>query len=48
MKSNYFENIIMQLKNICGGENIEEISSSWLKVDEQINEEYQRYTVAEE
>ena len=48
MKSNYYDNIISQLKNICGGEAVEDISATWLKVDEQVEEEYRKYMAAEE
>ena len=32
MKSNYYDNVILQLRNICGGETIDEVSQLWKDV----------------
>jgi hypothetical protein len=48
MKSNYYDNVLLQLTNICGEDTLENISNYWNNIDQAIEEEYQRYVKQEE
>ena len=48
MKSNYYDNILLQLRGICGGETMGEMSDCWNTVDGDIDREYESYMAAEE
>ena len=38
MKSNYYDNVVMRLKGICGQEHLEDIAAYWEKVDKEIED----------
>ena len=48
MKSNYYDNIVMRLKGICGAEDVEDIATHWKRVEQQIEEQYEEYVKKEE